>query len=91
MKLKPLADRILIKETKAETKTAAGIILPEAAQEKTNIGTVKAIGPGTTQNPMTVKEGNVIMFNKYAGTKVKVDEEDLLIMSISDVIAIIEK
>lgn len=91
MKLKPLADRILVKNDKAETKTSSGIIIPEAAQEKTQTAVVVEVGPGTEKDPITVKPGDRIMFDKYAGTPIKLDGEDHLILRISDVVAIIEK
>ena len=85
MKIKPLADRVLVKPVKAEAKTASGIIIPEAAQEKTQTATVEAVGPGT------VKVGETIMHDKYAGTQIKIDGEDYLIVKNSDIIAVIEK
>lgn len=90
MKIKPLADRILVKNDKAETKTASGLIIPEAAQEKTQTATVIAVGPGTSENPITVKAGDRIMYDKYAGTQLKIDGEDHLILKIADVIAVVE-
>ena len=90
MKIKPLADRVLVKNDKAETKTASGLIIPEAAQEKTQTAVVVEVGPGTTDNPITVKKGNRIMYDKYAGTQVKIDGEDHLILKMNDIIAVIE-
>ena len=90
MKIKPLADRVLVKNDKAETKTSGGIIIPEAAQEKTQTATVIAIGPGTDDNKITVKPGDRIMYDKYSGTQVKIDGEDHLILKMNDIIAIIE-
>lgn len=91
MKIKPLADRILVKETKAESKTASGIIIPDAAQEKTNTATVEAVGPGTEKDPVTVKVDDMIMYDKYAGTQIKVDGNEYLILKMADVIAVVEK
>jgi chaperonin GroES len=91
MKLKPLADRVLVKQEKAETKTASGIIIPETAQEKTQTATVSAVGPGTEKEKVTVQVGDRVMYDKYAGTAVKIDGEDYLIVKNSDIIAIIEK
>lgn len=91
MKLKPLADRVLVKPAKAEAKTASGIIIPEAAQEKTQTATVIAVGPGTEKDPVTVKVGEEIMYDKYAGTQIKMDGEEYLIVKNSDIIAVIEK
>lgn len=91
MKVKPLADRVLVKPEKAETKTASGIIIPDAAQEKTQTATVEAVGPGTEEDPITVKVGDRIMYDKYSGTQVKIDGEEYLIVKNSDLIAVIEK
>jgi len=91
MTIKPLADRVLVKNEKAETKTASGIIIPEAAQEKTQTATVVAVGPGTEEDKITVKAGDHIMYDKYAGTQVKINNEDHLILKMSDIIAVIEK
>ena len=90
MKIKPLADRVLVKNDKAETKTASGLIIPEAAQEKTQTAVDVEVGPGTDENPITVKKGNRIMYDKYAGTQVKIDGEDHLILKMNDIIAVIE-
>ena len=91
MTIKPLADRVLVKNDKAETKTSSGIIIPEAAQEKTQTATVEAVGPGTEKDPVTVKVGETIMYDKYAGTQIKMDGEEYLIVKNSDIIAVIEK
>lgn len=90
MKIKPLADRVLVKNDKAETKTASGLIIPEAAQEKTQTATVVEVGPGTDDVKVTVKKGDRIMYDKYAGTQLKMDGEDYLILKMNDIIAIIE-
>lgn len=90
MKVKPLADRVLVKNDKAESKTASGIIIPEAAQEKTQTATVVAVGPGTDEEKITVKAGDRIMYDKYAGTQVKIDGEEHLILKMADIIAVIE-
>lgn len=90
MKIKPLADRVLVKNEKPETKTASGIIIPEAAQEKTQTATVVEVGPGTEDEKVTVKKGDRIMYDKYAGTQIKIDGEEHLILKMSDIIAIIE-
>jgi len=91
MKIRPLADRVLVKPEKAESKTASGIIIPEAAQEKTQTATVEAVGPGTDDEKITVKVGEHIMYDKYAGTAVKINNEDYLILKNNDIIAVIEK
>ena len=91
MKIKPTADRVLVKNDKAETKTAGGLIIPEAAQEKTQTATVIEVGPGTDDVKITVKKGDRIMYDKYAGTQIKIDGEDHLILRMSDIIAVIEQ
>ena len=90
MKIKPLSDRILVKNDAAETKTASGLYIPEGAHEKTQTATVVEVGPGTEEEKITVKIGDRIMYDKYAGTQVKLDGEDYLILRMSDVIAVIE-
>ena len=90
MKVKPLADRVLVKNDKAETKTSSGIIIPEAAQEKTQTATVVEVGPGTEKVKISVKNGDRIMYDKYAGTQSKIDGEDHLILKMDDIIAVIE-
>ena len=86
----PLADRVIIKQADAETTTASGIIIPDTAQEKPQKGCVVAVGKGTKDNPMTVKSGDTILYGKYAGTELKHNEEDYLIMKESDILAIIK-
>ena len=86
----PLADRVIIKQEDAETKTASGIIIPDGAQEKPQKGKVIAVGKGTKENQMTVKIGDSILYGKYAGTELKHNEEDYLIMKESDILAIIK-
>lgn len=90
MKLRPLADRVLLKEEKAETTTKSGILLPESAQEKTQTAKVEAVGPGTEKEKITVKVGDRVMYDKYSGVQVKMDGEDYLIVKNSDIIAIVE-
>lgn len=90
MKIKPLADRILVKNDKAETKTSSGLYIPEQAQEKTQTASVVEVGPGTDDVKITVKVGDRIMYDKYAGTQIKLDGEDYLILKMADVIAVIE-
>lgn len=91
MKVKPLSDRVLIKPTPAEEVTVSGIIIPDAAKEKPLKGTVMAAGQGTKEEAMAVKEGDVVLYGKYAGTEIKIDGEILLIMRQSDILAIIEE
>jgi len=88
MKLKPLADRVLVKMDKLESKTASGIIIPDTAQEKTQTAIVIAIGDDTEK--IKVKPNQKIMYDKYAGTPVKIDGEDHLILKGTDIIAVIE-
>ena len=90
MKIKPLADRVLVKQTAAETKTAGGLIIPDTAQEKTQSATVEAVGPGTEKEKITVNVGDKILYDKYAGTNIKIDGEDYLILKMSDIIAVVE-
>ena len=73
MKIKPLADRVLVEPSAAETKTASGIIIPDTAQEKPQKGKVIAVGPGTKENPVTLKVGDQILYGKYSGTELKHD------------------
>jgi chaperonin GroES len=88
MKVKPLADRVMVKLEKNEAKTAGGIIIPDTAQEKTQTGTVVAVGDD--KDVIKVKAGDKVMYDKYAGTQVKIEGVEHLILKMSDVIAIIE-
>jgi chaperonin GroES len=88
MKVKPLSDRVLVKIQESETKTAGGIIIPQTAQEKTQTGVVVAVG--TDADVIKVKEGDKVMYDKYAGTQIKIDNVDHLIVKMSDVLAIID-
>ncbi len=87
MKIKPLGDRVLVKMQEGETKTPGGIYIPETAQEKTQEGIVLAVGDDESIN---VKVNDRIIYDKYAGTTVKIDGEEQLILHISDVLAVIE-
>lgn len=87
--LKPLADRVLVEPAAAETTTSSGIIIPDTAKEKPQRGTVVAVGPGTADQPITVKVGDVVLYGKYAGTELNHDGTDYLIMKESDIFAII--
>ncbi len=89
-KIKPLADRVLIRPVAAETTTAAGIIIPDTAKEKPLRGEVMAVGQGTKDEQMVLKAGNHVLYGKYAGTEIEIDNEKLLIMRQSDVLAVIE-
>lgn len=89
LKIKPLADRVLVEPAAAETKTASGIIIPDTAKEKPQRGTVIAVGPGTKDNPVTVKSGDTVLYGKYSGTELKLEGKDYLIMRESDILAIV--
>ena len=89
MKLKPLADRVLIQPTPAEETTLAGIIIPDSAKEKPLRGTVLAVGNGTKDEEIVLKEGDNVLYGKYAGTEIELDGEKYLIMRQTDVLAIL--
>ena len=89
VKIKPLADRVLIQPMEAEQKTASGIIIPDTAKEKPQRGTIIAVGPGTKEEKMEVKAGDVVLYGKYAGTEITIDGTDYLIMKQSDILAAI--
>lgn len=86
---KPLADRVLVEPTPAETKTASGIIIPDTAKEKPQEGTVVAVGSGKKDEPLTVKTGDKVLYGKYSGTELKLDGKDYLIVKESDLLGII--
>ena len=90
MKLTPLADNVLLKHQDAEEKTASGIILSTASKEKSVIAVVIAAGPGTKDVKMAVKEGDKVVTGKYAGQEIKLDGEDLVIVKMSDILAVVE-
>ena len=87
--IKPLADRVLIEPKEAETKTASGIFIPDTAKEKPQQGTGLAVGPGKKDEPMEVKVGDVVLYGKYSGTEVAVEEKKYLIVKQSDILAIL--
>ena len=87
--IQPLADRVVTEPKEAETKTASGIYLPDTAKEKPQQGTVVAAGPGKKDEPMEVKVGDVVLYGKYAGTEVTVDDKKYLIVKQSDILAIL--
>ena len=89
LKIKPLADRVLIEPAKAETTTVSGIIIPDTAQEKPQKGTVVAVGNGTKDHEMSVKIGDHVLYGKYSGTELKFEGTDYLMMRESDLLAII--
>jgi len=88
MKVKPLADRVMVKLEKNEAKTAGGIIIPDTAQEKTQQGVVVEVGDD--KDVIKVKPGQKVMYDKYAGTQIKVDGEEHLIVKMADIIAVVE-
>jgi len=87
--IKPLADRVLIEPKEAETKTASGIYIPDTAKEKPQQGTVLAACPGKKDEPMEVKVGDQVLYGKYAGTEVTVEDKKYLIVKQSDILAIL--
>ncbi len=87
--IKPLADRVLVEPAAAETKTSSGIIIPDTAKEKPQKGKIVAVGPGTNENPVTVKVGDVVLYGKYSGTELNHEGNDYLIMKENDILAII--
>ncbi|HCY00815.1 MAG TPA: co-chaperone GroES [Bacteroidales bacterium] len=89
VKIKPLADRVLVEPTEAEEKTASGIYIPDTAKEKPQKGTVIALGPGTKEVTMEVKVGDVVLYGKYSGTEINVDGKDFLMMKQADILAIV--
>lgn len=96
MAVKPLDDRILVKQSEAEEVTAGGIVLPDTAREKPQQGKVVAVGPGKLldsgeRGEMGVTEGDEIFYGKYAGTEIRIDGEDYVILRESDVLAVLEK
>ena len=95
MKLKPLGDRVLIRAEDNEETLPSGLVIPDTAKEKPQEGTVLAVGPGAIQDgervPLEVSEGDRVIFSKYGGTEVKVDGEELLILSERDILAVLAK
>ena len=89
LNIKPLADRVLVEPLEAETKTASGIIIPDTAKEKPQKGNIVAVGPGTKENPVTLKSGDIVLYGKYAGTELQYEGIDYLIMKESDILAIV--
>ena len=87
--IKPLADRVVIEPMEAQTKTASGLYIPDTAKEKPQQGTVVAVGPGKKDEPMEVKEGDEVLYGKYAGTEVTVEDKKYLIVKQSDILAIL--
>ena len=96
MKFRPLHDRVVVKRIDAEEKTAGGIIIPDSAKEKPQRGKVVAAGPGKLDESgklvkMAVKAGDLVLFTKYAGTEIKIEGEEHLVLREDDILAIIEK
>lgn len=89
LNITPLADRVLIEPAAAETKTASGIFIPDTAKEKPQKGIVVAVGNGKKDHSMTVKTGDTVLYGKYAGTELKFEGKDFLIMREDDILAII--
>ena len=95
LNLKPLADRVVVQPIEKEETTASGIILPETAKEKPQEGNILAVGPGRTDDngkriAMDVKQGDKVLFAKYAGTEIKISDKNVLILKESDILAIVE-
>jgi len=96
MKIQPLADKVLVERIEAESKTAGGIVLPDTAKEKPQRGKIIAVGEGKllddgTRQKVQVKKGDEVIFTSYAGTEVKVGGKEYMIMSESDIMAVIEQ
>jgi len=94
MKVKPLADRVVVKPSEVEETTKGGIVLPDTAKEKPQQGTVEAVGPGKRSDagdiiPPEVKEGDTVLYGKFSGTEISIDGEDYLIMRESDILAMV--
>lgn len=89
LNIKPLSDRVIIEPAAAETKTASGIFIPDTAKEKPQKGLVLAVGNGKKDEPMTVKVGDTVLYGKYAGSELKLEGKDYLIMREDDILAII--
>ncbi|MHC4640615.1 MAG: co-chaperone GroES [Planctomycetota bacterium] len=96
MKIRPLADKVLVQRLEAETTTAGGIVLPDAAKEKPQRGKIVSVGEGKllddgTRQKVQVKKGETVLFTSYAGTEIKIEGKEYLIMDESDIMAVIEK
>ena len=89
VQVKPIADRVLVEPSQAETTTASGIIIPDTAKEKPQRGKVIAVGAGKKDEPMSVKAGDTVLYGKYSGTELTIDGKEYLIMRESDIFAII--
>ncbi len=96
MAVKPLDDRVLVKQSEAEETTAGGIVLPDTAREKPQRGKIEAVGPGRLldsgeRGDMSVKKGDEVYYGKYAGTEIKIDGDEYVILRESDILAVVEK
>jgi chaperonin GroES len=96
MKIRPLADKVLVQRLEAKNKTAGGIVLPDTAKEKPQRGKIVSVGEGKllddgTRRKMQVKKGDTVLFSSYAGTEIKIDGKEYLIMDESDIMAVMEK
>jgi chaperonin GroES len=89
VKIKPLADRVLVEPLAAEQKTASGIIIPDTAKEKPQRGKIVAVGKGKKDEPMELKPGDEVLYGKYAGTEITIDGKDYLMMRQDDILAVI--
>jgi len=95
MAVKPLDDKVLIKQSQAEERTSGGIVLPDTAKEKPQRGTIKAVGPGKlldsgTRGKMTLKKGDEVYYAKYSGTEIKIDGEEYVLIPETSVLAVLE-
>jgi chaperonin GroES len=96
MKLRPLQDRVLVRRVEPEVKTAGGIFIPDTAREKPTEGEVVAVGPGMRDeegkvHPLDIKSGDRVLFGKWSGTEVKLDDEDLMIMKEADIMGVLDR
>jgi chaperonin GroES len=94
-KLRPLGDKVLVKRVEAESKTKSGIVLPDTAKEKPKRGKVLSVGDGRRLDngeraPFSIKKGDEVIFTSYAGSEIKIDGEELIIMSEDDILAVVE-
>jgi len=96
MAVKPLDDRVLVKQSEAERRTAGGIVLPDTAQERPQHGKVVSVGPGKLldsgkRGEMSVRKGDTVFYARFGGTEVKIDDEDYVILKESDILAVVTK
>jgi chaperonin GroES len=89
MKIKPLADRVLVEPAAAEEKTASGLYIPDTAKEKPQRGKVVAVGSGKKDEPMELKVGDEVLYGKYAGTEITIEGTDYMMMRQSDILAVV--